>query len=411
MRNFPDFLDGYLRYTDHHESTKRVRLWSAISVIAACLERKVWIDRGYYKLFPNLYVFIIGRSGLIKKTTSTGIAVNLLREVEGVRIMAERLTAGALVEQLALSGKKLNIDGKMTAQSAVFAYAPELSVFLTEVFGSVTELLTTFYDCVPHDASKPWVYHTIGRGERKIFGPCLNILGASTKSWLTKCIPRSEMEGGFTSRIVFVVEDKLPEILIPWPALSEEDDLTRLKLIEDLRTINTLSGPVTPSPEARALFTKWYENHMRKVLPYNQDPRMIGYMSRKGDTILKVSMIRSLSQRNDLLISKADLVWANEQIDDLEKDWRLAFDGLGSKSSLTFEIMEYIRKKTMVRKTELLQSFGQLYPLAEILKCIRELKNMDEITDAANEKDGIRHEYYAVPGWEEMLEVDGMRIA
>lgn len=393
-RQFPNLIDAYLEYTSGHESTERVRKWCIISVIAAALERRVWLNRGFYTLFPNLYVFIIGRSGFVKKSTSTSIAVNLLRELQGVKIMSERLTAGSLINQLQMSGKKFEFRGKPVLQSALFAYASELSVFLSEVFGSITELLTTFYDCQPNDSSKPWVYNTVGRGETKIHGPCLNILGASTKAWLRKCIPKSEMEGGFTSRIVFVVENRLPEKLVAWPTVDMQGEMDRLKLIEDLRAVYSMVGEYKVTDEARELFAKWYENHMRNVLPMNQDPRMVGYMSRKGDTILKLAMVRAAARSSDLVLAKEDVIWAAQEIDVLEGDWRLAFDGLGIKNNLPWELREYIRKKIRVPKTEILQVFGQQYPASELGKAVSELEEMEEIVSA--QYDGVA--CYSFPG-------------
>lgn len=403
-RHYPNLIDAYLAYTEGHESTVRVRKWSIISVIAAALERKVYLNRGYYTLYPNLYVFIIGRSGLIKKSTSTGIAVNLVRELSDIRIMSERMTASSIIEQLSLCGRKYREGEKLLNQSALFAYASELSVFLEEVFGDVSTLLTTFYDCIPNDATKPWVYYTIGRGERKIFGPCLNILGASTKAWLKRCIPRSEMEGGFTSRIMFVVENNLPEKLIAWPEIDDNQELVRLKIVADLKTIHRLVGCMKPTDEARQLFSKWYEHHMRKVLPMTQDPRMVGYMGRKGDTILKLATIHSVAQRDDLIIDKDDLKWAEDEMNVLEPDWRLAFDGMGLKPSLNYEIMELIKKRMRVKKEELLHEVSQTNPMVEVLKAINELKGMDEVISFTRKEDGVDVEYYGVPGVEELPE-------
>lgn len=398
QRNFPNLIDAYLEFTHGHESTQRIRKWSIISIIAASMERKCFIPRGYYTLFPNLYTFIIGKSGLIKKSTSTGIAVNLFRELENVRVMSDRMTASAVIEQLLLSGKKYNDGTKFVNQSALFAYASELSVFLEEVFGDISTLLTTFYDCVPHDSTKPWTYHTIGRGERKVFGPCLNILGASTKAWLKKCIPRSEMEGGFTSRIVFVVENSLPDKLIPWPELTASHDEMRVKIVADLKQIHALTGPFSVTPEAKSLFSAWYEHHMRQVLPFNQDPRMVGYMSRKGDTILKIAMSRSVCKSNSLTIEKDDLIWASEEIDSLEGDWRLAFDGLGVKASITYEILDFIRKKIAVKRTVVISTFSQLYQNSEVQKACSELVEMEEVEIRMKKEGDNEIEYYCTPG-------------
>jgi hypothetical protein len=399
QRHYSNFIDSYLEYTEPHEATTRVSKWSCISILAAALERRVWMNRGFYTLYPNLYVFIIGRSGLIKKSTSTGIAVNLFRELEGVKIMSERLTASSLIDQFKMAGKKIEINNRKYNQSALFAYASELSVFMSEVFGSITELLTTFYDCIPNDSSKPWVYNTLGRGEIKIYGPCLNILGASTKAWLKKCIPKSEMEGGFTSRIIFVVENNLPDKLVAWPSVDLEGELRRVRLIEDLRQIHALAGEVKVTPEAKELFTRWYETHMRDVVPYNQDPRMVGYMARKGDTILKLAMVHSAATSNDLVIGVENIIWASREIDSLEMDWRLAFDGLGvNTDKLAFDLRDFIRKKVRVKKVDLLNTFGSQYPPTEVSKALNELLEMDEISSVDHEELGQVTGYYTFKG-------------
>ncbi len=396
MRHFTDIIDGYMQYTAGHESTDRIRKWSFISAIAGALERRVWLDRAYYTLFPNLYVFIIGKSGLIKKSTSTAIAVNLLREMQGIKLMSERLTAASLIGQLADSGKKFEVDGKFINQSPLFAYASELAVFLSEVFGSITELLTTFYDCQPNDSSKAWIHHTKGSGETKIFGPCLNILGASTKSWLTKCIPKNEMmEGGFTSRIIFVVENRIPKTLVAWPQLSEHSVVLKEKLIEDLRCIYSLKGKFEVELEAKQFFTEWYEHHMREILPQNLDPRMVGYMSRKGDSILKLAMIKAAAEGDALVMTKAHMEWGRNELDELEQDWRGAFEGLGVKDSLSWEIRNFIKIRGSVTKKEITDVFGTQFPMTEVTKELAELVAMREINEMPGMSPGDPGKYTA----------------
>lgn len=385
MRNYHNLIDAYLSYTKNHEATVRVHQWAFISVVAAACERKIWLPRGFYTLFPNLYVFIIGRSGLIKKSTSTGVAVNMLREIRGVRMMSERLTAAALIQQMSLAGKKFEYDGNWVKQSPVFAYASELSVFMEEIFGGITGLLTTFYDCQPADSSKPWSHCTKGEGSVDIYGPCLNFLGASTKTWLRKCIPRTEMEGGFTSRIIFVVENNLPDRLIAWPQVDIDGELVRKKIVEDLQHIHGLTGEFRVSDRAKEMFTVWYEHHMTNIMPMNQDPRMVGYMSRKGDTILKLAMIHSVACNDSMTIQAKDLMWASNEMDALEGDWRLAFDGL-STNNLAFELRNYVRTKIRVNKKEVLKMFTAQYPADEVATHLQNLREMDEICDELDAK-------------------------
>ena len=401
MRRNPDLIQAYLDYTSGHEASPKIHLWSFLSVLAACLQRKVWMKRGYYTLYPNLYVFIIGKSGLVKKSTSTAIAVNLYREIEGAPLMSERLTAGSLIRQMKEAGSFFEYKGEPIKQSPVFAYASELAVFMSEVFGSITEILTTFYDCIPNDPSKPWTYNTVGQGWIKIYGPCLNMLGASTPSWLKRCIPQGEMEGGFSSRIIFVVENEAPEKLVAWPELDKDLDLMRLSLVEDLRQVYSMCGEVTVTPTAKTLFAEWYERHMREILPMNSDPKIAGYMGRKGDHILKIAMLRSVSLREDLVITESEIIWACEKLDALENDMRDAFgDNPYIKShghQLAFEIRNYIKNRLKVSKEELFKAFQRKASGTDVLNGLKTLIDIDEILVNEIEKDGKMTTFYLWP--------------
>lgn len=398
MRHFDDFLKSYMKYTVGHEGSPRFHLWSAISVVAACMERKVWIDRGYYTLYPNLYTFLIGKSGLVKKSTTTGIAVGLLRKIPGMKLSSERLTPASLIEQLHNAGKTFQYKEKTVKQSAVFAYASELSVFMQEVAGSISELLTTFYDCIPNDSSQPWIYETKGQGMSKVFGPCLNILGASTKAWLSKSIPANEMEGGFASRIVFVVENKNPDKIVAWPKLSPELIEMRTKLEEDLFHIHQLVGEMEISPGAYTNFENWYEFHMRNVVPECVDPRMAGYMGRKGDLLLKLAMIRAVTLRDDLILQESDVLWAGSQLQLIEPEMRDSFEGIGGSPSgqITFDVRNYIKNRDAVEKSEILRAFAKNATGKEIEAVLQDLVEMNEIQVVLKNEGGVSKPAYSV---------------
>jgi hypothetical protein len=312
-----DWISTYLEYTDNHEATRKVHKWAAISVIAGALERKVWVNRGSYHLFPNLYVFIVGSSGVIRKSTSTAMAVQFLRNLEGMRLMSERVTAASLIQQLHGSGNAFLVDGKEQQQSSTYAYSSELVVLLKENFGSIQELLTTFYDCQPQDWRKPWIYETKSDGQIKIHGPCLNILGATTADWLVECIPAEQMRGGFASRVVFVVENEIPKP-VAWPVPPANAEELERHLQFDLETIHALAGEMKLTQEARDYFTELYNTKLYPESQNNIDARFNGYRARKHDTILKLSQVFSASESNELLIRKDHIERSLMEIEELE---------------------------------------------------------------------------------------------
>lgn len=397
MRHYSDFFKSYLKFTAGHEGSQRFHLWTAISIVAASLERKVWMDRGYYTLFPNLYIFLIGKSGLVKKSTTTGIGVNLLRKLSDVKMMSERLTPASLISQLHKSQKTFSIDGEEVQQSPLYAYASELSVFMQEVAGSISELLTTFYDCIPNDPKQPWVYDTKSQGKEEIYGPCLNILGASTKAWLKKAIPSSEMEGGFSSRIIFVVENQIPKNFVAWPKLSPELIRMRGHLEETLAHIHELSGEVKVTPAAMDAFEEFYLFHMRNVVPACADPRMAGYMGRKGDLVLKLAMVRSASLRDDLTIEASDILWAGGKLSEIEQDMQDSFEGIGSSqaSSTLFEIRNFIKSKGSVDRVEIKRQFAKDAQGKEIDQILQDLVDMQVIVREEPSGKNVRYSIVA----------------
>lgn len=380
-RNFPDFIEAYVRYTKNQESSEKIHRWVAISIIAGALERKVFMPRGYYTLFPNLYVFIIGASGVVRKSTSTGIGVDLLRYLEDFNMMSERMTASSLIMQLERSGSKYSVNGREVQQSAVYCYASELSVFLQEVYGSISELLTTFYDCSPHDASKPWVYETKGEGKIRVFGPCLNILGASTPTWLVRCIPASEMEGGFSSRVVFVVENEPPKKFVAWPSVDELTASLRPRLIEDLKRIHALTGAVTVTDDARLWFESWYEAHVRALVA-QKDLRFSGYFGRKSDTILKVAIVLSVSEGDSLELRTEHLERAAALLQQLEGSMFDAFGASGENenSKKLRVVWDYLAARGEVCHSELLKNFWRDIDHKTMITLMEDLQRMNYIT-------------------------------
>src|SRR2546423_776436 len=58
-RKCTSWIESFVDWTDNLESTELWCRWSAISTIAAVLERKVWCTTSA-PLYPNLYVFLVG---------------------------------------------------------------------------------------------------------------------------------------------------------------------------------------------------------------------------------------------------------------------------------------------------------------------------------------------------------------
>src|SRR5882724_3719471 len=68
------FFDRYLSYTEHSEAPLAYHLFCALVGIGVTVNRRVFFDMGYYRVFPNIGVILLGPSG-IKKTTAANIII------------------------------------------------------------------------------------------------------------------------------------------------------------------------------------------------------------------------------------------------------------------------------------------------------------------------------------------------
>lgn len=400
-RNYPDFLEAYVEYTKGQEASEKVHRWVGLSTLAAALERKVFLDRGYYTLFPNQYIFIIGPSGIVRKSTSTRIGVDLLRGLQNLNIMSERVTAASLILQLERSGRTYTEQDPHSGksrdmkQSATFAYASELSVFLGEVYGSISELLTDFYDCAPHNCQKPWTYENKSEGQLKIFGPCLNILGASTPTWLRNCIPIDQMEGGLASRIIFVVEHEAQKA-VAWPSLDSKISAMKPKLESDLARIHALTGEMLVSDSARSWFTSWYEYHQKSLVSQaSMELKFSGYFGRKGDTLLKIAMLCSVSESDSLILEPRHLERAAQLLEVAELNMFSAFgkSGKAPKSEEFQKVFDMLVKEQTVAHSTILRKLHADLTHRDLVEIIQTLQNMGAIKEVSNNNSRIVYSY------------------
>lgn len=283
-------------------------------MLSGALERRVWINRGYYNLYPNLYVIIVGRSGIIKKSTSTGIAMKLLRDLKQIKMVSEMATAGSLVEQIGWARKQFGYGGKKIIQTPVFVYASELVVFMKEVFGSVVELLTTFYDC-----PEKWSYKTKHQGEVVIENLCFNMLGASTIEWLFSSVSVHQMRAGFGGRCVFVVQNDPPSRWVAWPTPDKNNKLLRQLLLEDLVRIYRMAGEFRVDDTFKTTYSEWYDSQMSMAVSQKFNQNMSGWYGRKGEMLLKLCMVRAASLGRHLL-NVDHFEWARMMMDDIENN-------------------------------------------------------------------------------------------
>ena len=337
-RKLKNWLLAYRDYTEQTESPEMFHIWCGLSALSASTQRKVYIDRSYFQIYPNLYVVIVSPPGSCRKSSAMSYARSLLDQVPEINIESNKMTPQALIKSLSSQPLK-QATTKTTAKSqkgvqlkkvcATILWSSEFSVTLGSDANQtgMLSLLTDLFDC-----PNSWKYETLSRGREVLSNVFLGILGATTPDWLSTSIPTDAIGGGFTSRIIFVSQSRRRRNN-PWPKMSPKLLALRDALVHDLLEIAQLEGPMKITKEAEEFYDHWYN----ALDPHYMDERFWGYVERKPVHLLKVAMLISLSFSNSMLIKVSYLEMALELLARVEARMPEAFKGAGTSISRDVE--------------------------------------------------------------------------
>ena len=322
-RHLPNWLDAWMKYTENTEPPDMYRYWTAISVIASALQRKCYVQWGSSLMFyPNMYIVLVGPSG-VRKGTAMNPGLDILQDLGKVKIAAQATSYQALIRRL----KDTNYQdpdletGAMQFHSSMTIFSKEFTVFLGYHNRELMSGLCDWYDC-----DRNWKYETIARKVEEIVGVWVNLFGATTPSLIQSSLPMDAIGGGLTSRIIYVCEDVMGKMVLIPTQTKEEADLYVL-LLNDLDKINRMSGQFKYTEDFMDAWSK-FRVYDRDNPPFHDD-RFGGYMSRRPNHVMKLSMIMAASKRNEMVLTGDDIREAIEVLKKVEVNMQSVFMGLG----------------------------------------------------------------------------------
>jgi hypothetical protein len=306
-RNFDNFLTAYESFTNNKFIPPQFNTWSALSVIAGALERKVWLPwDDSFAFYPNIYVLLVSLPG-DGKSVALNRAVELLREVSRrsgkLHILPNQVTEAKFIELMGHGQSFVeNSSGRevVILQNAGYYSASEASNSLRNIFGDFIACLTDFYDC-------PATWERATKKDGRTIGlrnVCMNILAGSTFDYLSKLVNDENIMGGFASRLIYVVslnkevEDQQFQLGGGTAEMRGERRSIKEALIEDLTQISQLVGPMHADREFGAAWEEWYptfERTRRKI----ESEKLQSVLARTNTNILKVAMLLSAAESND----------------------------------------------------------------------------------------------------------------
>jgi hypothetical protein len=322
----PDsFIGQYLEYCSESETPTAYDFWTACFLLSVALGRGVVVDRPSAPVYLNLFLVLVAESGVTRKSTAVRRATNFARVLcnESSPLVESKTTPEKLEYDLWLQTKK---HGTAFATICI----DEMVKFLgrERYVEQMPTLLTDLYD-------SPSVRQgggTLSRGSQELANVFVNFLSASTPSWLLRAVNPDVIEGGFTSRVIFVVEEK-PKRNNPWP--EGKNDALRTVLQSRLGAIREFAHKVpniAVTPAARNVFASWYRRRDIK-----RDPFRSSFQSREDGHILRLAALLSIN--DDIWqIQVPHITAAIRVIEECRELGARIFEGTGSNSRMVLGI-------------------------------------------------------------------------
>lgn len=360
-RNHQDWLKAFVEYASFGEAPLTMYFWVGVSTIAGALRRRVWIDQGFFRWLSNFYIVLVAPPGIVAKSTTASIGMNLLREVQGIKFGPDVVTWQALVQSLASATEMFPIGDKFYPQSAITIESSEFGNFLNPNDREMVDVLVSLWD------GKQGAFTKITKtsGSDEVINPWVNIVACTTPAWIAGNFPEYMIGGGFTSRCIFVyAEEKRRYVAYPSQHLPPEFQQMRMKLIQDLERISTLAGPYELEPAALQWGEEWYEQHYKNRPPHLNNERFGGYIARKQTHIHKLAMIMAAAQRDERVITLAELKGADALVSALEVSMPKVFAHIGRTeiSRHMEELLSCIRAYGEIEYTELFKAMFRVFP-------------------------------------------------
>lgn len=329
-RKLDDWIDTYMQFTENTEPPTLFRFWTAISVLASALQRKCFVQWGSSLLFyPNLYIILVGPSG-VRKGTAMNPGLDLIEDIGKIKVAAQATSLQALIRRL----KETNYQdpdlntGKMQFHSSMTIFSKEFTVFLGYHNRELMSSLCDWYDC-----DRKWSYETIARKKEEIIGVWVNLFGATTPSLIRSSLPLDAIGGGLTSRIIYVYEEEIGKMVL-LPMETEEEKKLRKDLLHDLDKISMLSGQFKYTQGFLDLWSDWRVESDKH--PPFYDDRFDGYISRRPNHVMKLSMIMSVSRgsgKNQMVLTTSHLERAVAVLEEVELKMQGVFKGVGKSDT------------------------------------------------------------------------------
>ena len=383
------YLADYLEYSTDNEAPEMFHVWAGYATLSSAIGRRVWLTRGESVVYPNIYVLLNGAAGCGKSTAiykarriMSELGINISNSVETPEGMLEFIAGNAKAE-IPVPSPCMKLmswpDGVIRETHQMTIVANEFIDFISKNQEGWTSMLNNIYD------EDMYNYRTKNKGENVLTGPYIVLLGAIPTE-ISKKLQREEIiSTGFARRTFMQYGERQFHRPHADPTFSPEQKAARDRCVERLKGLQKLSGPMIRTEAAGKWWKNWYDNHsltlMKRATPATQ-----GWLSSKPDQVVKLAILNSLSNRDDLTIIPEDFELGLAYITEMERSFHMVFGGVGRNelAGVSMKVLEYLTAlnepvtfKALAMK--FFASFTAGKGISELTECLTHLVNTEQL--------------------------------
>lgn len=291
-----NLFDDYFTLLGETESPAICHRWSLATCLSALIGKQAWIPFGASRIFPNMYVMIMGISGTRKSTAIkvakkytakagyASFAANrttkekFLLDLEGLELGEDEVGAKAVMENL--FGPTVEAGGD---PKEVFIVADEFNDFMTCGDSEFQSLLGSLWDW--DSETEQWTLRLKNSKSVSIYQPTIAILAGNNRENFAQMFPPAAIGQGFLSRMLLIhCEPTGKKIPIPTAPKDQLVDafIKRLQWVKE-----KFIGPIPFSPRALEIYSVLYNTSAGHI----DDIRFEPYNTRRHVHLMKLCML------------------------------------------------------------------------------------------------------------------------
>lgn len=282
------WLRRYVEHTRGMEAPTAFHFGASLTVLAAALRRKAFVDMGYFKIWPAIQTLLAGPSGKVKKSTAAQYAVDLAMDADEslFHLLPDEGSGEALKTELGHNCKK-------ETEATGLLFVSEMSTFVGEqqYNSSLVQQLTDLFDSRNRKRRRT---HSAGNIELKNI--CVSALFCSNDEWLADAVPVSAFGGGLFGRMLLFYQPDtdrcfaFPQMRDPKERQDLQQDLLRIKFI--LGNMKNSAIRAHLENDASLLYEDLYGEIKRD---WPKDERLNPFWERLSPHLLRIGMLLAIS--------------------------------------------------------------------------------------------------------------------